>query len=1117
MNRPKLTMRVSIKSRITGLVVLLFLVGLVTLTLAITTQIERDMTALLSAQQFSIASYIAGDIDGKIRHRITVLNLNADNITPEFFTDSERARGYLDTRAPLLLLFGAGVVLVSRDGVGIADYPPAPGRVGGSFSELEYFREVMATGNPAIGQPRIGRFTKKPGVAIAVPVKNPAGGILGVLVGFATLSDTTLFGQLENTNIGYSGYAAINAPKFGLIVTSSDRSRILTDMAKPGVNVMLDRFVAGFEGSGVAINSRGIETLTSAKQIPSTGWVAQIVLPTSEAFAPIQAMKQTAYVMSGLLAVLVSGLIWWAVRHVLRPLDTAAATINAMVTGSPQALKTLQVSSSDEISHLLTSFNALLQQRGQAQDQLNAERNLVQTTLDALLEHVCVIDEAGVILATNRSWRNFALGNGGDLCKLDVGVNYLAACDYAQGTCSEEARPMAQGIRAVLRGETARFNMEYPCDSPTERRWFSAQVLRAESMTGVKAVIAHFDISERKRAEEKVHKATAVAMDWGLKAEAANRAKSEFLANMSHEIRTPMNAILGLSEVLVRTDLTMDQQDCVDKILTSGRSLLGILNDILDYSKVEAGRLELEQANFSLERLLKDLATLVSANAQAKSLELLIGTAPNVPLTLVGDGLRLLQILTNLTANAVKFTETGQVVVGVTLAEQCEEHQVLLRFEIRDTGIGIAEEALSRLFSPFSQADNSTTRRFGGTGLGLAICRRLVELMRGEIGVDSRAGQGSTFWFTVPFAVGEAPATGLSSVTPSIRPSCALAGLSILVVEDNSINQDVARRLLVLEGAEVAVAENGLEAIHQLNKIPPAHFDLVLMDIQMPVMDGFEATRHIRANLGLTDLPIIALTAGVMASDRQEALAAGVNDFLPKPFEVDQLVSTVARCCGRPFPHPNPPPLGEGENDTSPQRGEVGRGAEGLLFDADTALKRAGGNRDLLASLLRRFREQFTPITGDLNRLLEAGDIQEMIRRFHTLRGVAGNLGMRSLAGLATRIEAALRLDSGGVFISGLDELPDLLRATLDAIQEAGMATPPTAETATPDSRSGFDLATLRQLLEKKDMVAIDAFAALHHDLASRMDAASFGHLAQAIDDLDFRAALRIFNQANPP
>ncbi|CAK0764785.1 two-component system, sensor histidine kinase and response regulator [Gammaproteobacteria bacterium] len=623
------------------------------------------------------------------------------------------------------------------------------------------------------------------------------------------------------------------------------------------------------------------------------------------------------------------------------------------------------------------------------------------------------------------------------------------------------------------------------------------------------------DITERKQAEDRLRALNQDLMAARNQAQAANHAKGEFLANMSHEIRTPMNAILGLSEVLARSPLTTDQQDCVDQVLASGRALLGILNDILDYSKIEAGQLDLEEASFSLERLLQDLGTLFSIQAKTKSLEIQRVVAPDVPAWLVGDSLRLRQILINLTGNAIKFTEKGEVMIQVSV-EKNQAGRVVLRFEVRDTGIGIAEDAQLRLFVPFNQADNSTTRRFGGTGLGLAISQRLVKLMGGEIGVESVVDQGSTFWFTVSLAVGEAPADAFEGASTKASSSC-LAGLSILIVEDNPINQEVARRLLELEGAQVRVADHGLEALNLLQADPA--FDLVLMDIQMPVMSGYEATQRIRSELGLRDLPILALTAGVMLSDRQEALNAGMNDFISKPFEVSQLISSVARHCGRPL---TPTPLPQGErgflfSPPLPLR-ERGQGGEGILFDPDAALKRAGGNRDLLTSLLRRFREQFATVAEDLTRLLETGEVQEAIRQVHTLRGVAGNLGAMPLAAHATRLETLLRAEPEGSPAGSLEALARLVEETLQAMDAIAIAEgPPLAKSTDQDSRGDFDWAEFQRLLAKQDAAAIDLFEAWRESISSLMAPESFVRLAGAIDDLDFRSALRILSEAPLP
>src|SRR6185369_16815274 len=280
---------ISLKTKIAGLVLLLFIVVFWLLTYSVEKKLAQDMANLLETHQFSTVSYIASDLDDKVRQHIELLELNADVITPELLDHPEKAREFLKSRFGLLALFKAGLSIISKEGYGITDYPIVPERANASFSEIEYFKEVLATGKTAIGMPRIGRFTKQPGVAFAAPIKDKSGQLVGLLVGFTWFSDTTLFGQVEHANVGKTGYITIDVPKYNLIATSSNPSRKLQPLAKPGVNKMLDRFMAGYEGSGIAVNSMGIETLTSAKQIPSTGWFAQIVLPTDEAFAPIRA------------------------------------------------------------------------------------------------------------------------------------------------------------------------------------------------------------------------------------------------------------------------------------------------------------------------------------------------------------------------------------------------------------------------------------------------------------------------------------------------------------------------------------------------------------------------------------------------------------------------------------------------------------------------------------------------------------------------------------------------------------------------------------------------------------------------------------------------------------
>jgi len=709
------------------------------------------------------------------------------------------------------------------------------------------------------------------------------------------------------------------------------------------------------------------------------------------------------------------------------------------------------------------------------------------------------------------------------------------------------------------------------------------------------------DISERLAAERAERGREA--------AEAASHAKSEFLANMSHEIRTPMNAIIGLTHLALRTELTDKQRDYLNKVHTSATTLLGLLNDILDFSKIEAGRLELEETVFDLPSVLRNVSDLAGLRAEEKRLELVLAIEPRVPMRLVGDPLRLGQVLLNLVGNAVKFTEEGEVVVGVRMVAR-RESNVTLSFAVRDTGIGMSRDQQARLFSAFSQADSSTTRRFGGTGLGLAISRQIVELMGGTIDVESRVGAGSTFRFTVTLEIAADPADlrpstsldgiralvvddnetareilvqvlegwgvtadavasgteciaaleraanggerpydlvlmdwrmpgldGLETIrriqadpdlpqtpklflvtgygreeiaaqaarlgiagylTKPIDPSLlldalvstlrepsseasasapagagevaspALSGRRVLVAEDNEINQQVARELLEAAGMTVTLVGDGQEAVDRILPKPGA-FDAVLMDVQMPVMDGLEATRRIREQVPPSALPIIAMTAHALEQERQRCLAAGMNDHVAKPISPTILMKTLAKWLGsRPGAEGPPVPAAPAVAPAPPSADDILAGGALPPFDLPLALSHVNNNPQLLRRLLVDFADGFAGTVDEIMRALSQEKPGDALRLAHTLKGVAATLGLPHLAEEAGLVEAALRADP-----IPAPETLDRLRPLLDpAVAAAGSLRPATVEAPPgqlPPDVLATRLAEVRPLLAEVD------------------------------------------------
>ncbi|MHB1372343.1 MAG: PAS domain-containing hybrid sensor histidine kinase/response regulator [Thauera sp.] len=614
-------------------------------------------------------------------------------------------------------------------------------------------------------------------------------------------------------------------------------------------------------------------------------------------------------------------------------------------------------------------------------------------------------------------------------------------------------------------------------------------------------------------------------------AEVANDAKSEFLANMSHEIRTPLNAIIGLGHLLARDLREDDQKARVTKITAAARHLLQIINDILDLSKIEAGRLDLEVNDFDPAAMLEGTLELVREQAEQKGLELSLALEA-LPPRVRGDALRLGQIVLNFASNAVKFTAQGSVTVSAHVIS-AQGEQLRVRFEVTDTGIGIDQDQSRRIFQPFEQADPSTTRKYGGTGLGLAISRRLAELMGGRIGVESAPGKGSTFWVEVPLQArpGGDPQPGAAARATVCGEGRRLLGRRILLAEDNPVNREVAATILRETGATVDTAENGQEAVDMAKA---SHYDLILMDLQMPVMDGITATRLLRSSDAFRDLPIVAMTANAFAEDRKLCIDAGMNDHIPKPVEPDVLCEKVARWVPTATPGADLPTATPGHATTRERDSDLGDPLACLAgiheLDVAAGLHYVLGERQIYLGLLRLFVEG--GYGKQLQDAVDAGNTDALRRTAHAIKGSAATIGATALSKAAAELEA--RVASGSpdaaesVHHGALREAGNALAARTIAFCEAlEGATRAGADEAgnhavradevladTNAAHTAEVLATLEHQLTLGD-ISVRELLKTHRGMLRAVFRERFTRFEHRVGDFDFEAALVELRAAN--
>ena len=550
----------------------------------------------------------------------------------------------------------------------------------------------------------------------------------------------------------------------------------------------------------------------------------------------------------------------------------------------------------------------------------------------------------------------------------------------------------------------------------------STPMIDADRVIG--SVVVFRDVTKQQQLEQSLREAT-------YNAEAASRAKGNFLANMSHEIRTPMHGIIGMSNLALQTELDTKQRKYLERIQHSGTALLGLLNEILDYSKIEAGKLELEEIDFDLQELVNNSLSLFEAVTEAKGVRLASSVDPALPRIYIGDVLRISQILNNLLGNAVKFTEQGAIEIEINTEERLNQKLIRIRFSVSDSGIGISEDQIPHLFSQFTQADNTTTRRFGGTGLGLSICKELTHLMGGEIGAKARSDGGSCFYFILPLKISpeqrrlkRPDGTGTNSYLMSSNELSQLTrpihGASILLVEDSQTNQILAKELLEQMQFIVDVADNGRIAVDKVSG--QKKYDAILMDIQMPQMDGIEATRRIRSLSQGRDIPIIAMTAAVLDTDMTASAEAGMQAHISKPIDLKFLAKTLVEQIDKSVNTAPNQRLVDNANTK-----DAGRefSIEGVALDQTAA--KLNNNWTLLRKAVNKFGQQFADFRLQMEELIKSGQFADAERLAHTLKGAAATIGADSITSLAKEAEASLKMEKVPQLSSLYNELEGLL------------------------------------------------------------------------------------------
>ncbi|HMT79781.1 MAG TPA: ATP-binding protein [Azonexus sp.] len=907
----------SLQVRITLGVLLVSLIVLWSAVLILDRTLRQDMENSILAQQFSTVSLIATEVDRSIRERQQIVEAIADDYQSALLGDPFSAQAILDQYPLPPAIFNWGVIILDQQGIAVASVPHDIQRTGVNFIDYPGIRDILAGGKSLITDPLFSEHSQQPVIALESPIRDKDQRVIGVAVGVVNLQLPNFLDQIGNSKYGTTGDFLITAPKTRSYVAASDKSRLLKPGPARGVNPIYDRYIDGYEGSGLARSSRGVLELSSSKQIPATGWLMQSVLPADEAFAAINAIERHVFMVSSALTVLLGLLCWWWLRRQLRPLAETSQLLTKISNGELPR-QALPVHKNDEIGQLTSAFNQLqdfiiAQESKAAEHAANTRlRQIVSEVPGVVFEYRLHADGHGSFLFASDAIKTLFGVSPDDVADTTEPIRKMvyppdnpAFVDSLQ-TSARNLTPWRHEYRICMPDGQIKWLLIRAVPEPTEDHsitfcGFVADITEIKAMEAeLRNALAEHARKDaeieryRDHLEQLVGERTADLEQARAEAMHLAMAKSEFLAKMSHEIRTPLHGVLGMTHIGLRASEDGSKaHDAFVKIQHSGKLLLGIINDILDFSKMEAGMLKIDCLPVDLGTVLDETMELLQERATSKGLALHLVRAANFPSHCRSDALRLRQILLNLLSNAVKFTSTG------TVSLEAELDGDALKFMVRDTGIGISADQLSNIFNPFEQGDNSTTRRFGGSGLGLAITDHLVQLMEGRIEVDSTRDVGSCFTVHLPYKPLERRKSPRQETIIAIPPdSNVLAGMRILVVEDIDINRHIMGELLGEVGADVTFAEDGQQAVNTVREQGWQAFDAVLMDVQMPVMNGIDATLEIHRFA--PDLPIIGQTAHALVEERTACFVAGMVDHISKPIDPDTLFAIILKHARRP-------------------------------------------------------------------------------------------------------------------------------------------------------------------------------------------------------------------------